>query len=62
MFLRKSTDIEKEEALRNGNTFSISEIEDVLELIKNKQYPDGRFSDNECCLYSVIKNVLDISC
>ncbi len=51
---------EKREALKHDATFSMAEIEDVLELIATKQWPDGHFSDNECNLWSLIRRKLDI--
>lgn len=35
-------------------TFTIDQIRDICELLKAKEYPDGRFSDDECCLFSVL--------
>ncbi len=57
---RKANYEEKQTALKNGKTFSIAEIEDVLELIATKQWPDVHFSDDECCLWSLIRNKLNI--
>lgn len=58
--VRKANYEEKQAALKNGHTFSIAEIEDVLELIATKQWPDGHFGDDECCLWSLIRNKLGI--
>jgi len=58
---RKSTDEKKKEALKYNATFDMSEIEDVLELIATKQWPDGNFSDNECDLWSLIRRKLAIN-
>lgn len=57
---RKANYEEKRRALDNDNTFSMAEIEDVLELIATKQYPDVRFSDIECELWSLIRWKLNI--
>lgn len=57
---RKSNYDEKEEALKHHATFSMAEIEDVLELIATKQWPDDTFSDNECNLWSLIRRKLNI--
>lgn len=57
---RKANYEEKEEALKNDATFSMAEIEDVLELIATHQWPDVRFSDNECDLWSLIRKKLGI--
>lgn len=40
----------------NGKaTFTLDQVLDVCSLLKEKQYPDGRFSDDECCLWSAIR-------
>lgn len=57
---RKANYEEKKEALKHGKTFSMAEIEDVLELIATKQWPDVHFSDNECNLWSLIRRKLGI--
>lgn len=57
---RKANYEEKQQALRNGKTFSFAEIEDVVELIATKQWPDSKFGDDECCLWSMIRNKLNI--
>jgi len=57
---RKATYEGKREALKNDAIFSMEEIEDVLVLIANRQVPDGRFSDNECELWSLMKRKLAI--
>lgn len=41
---------------RNGEaTFTLDQIRDVCALLKVKQYPDSRFSDDECCLWSELR-------
>ena len=57
---RKANYEEKREALKNDATFSMAEIEDVLELIATKQWPDVHFSDNECNLWSLIRRKLNM--
>lgn len=58
--VRKASYEEKKAALEHDKTFSMAEIEDVLELIATEQWPDVHFSDNECCLWSLIKRKLGI--
>lgn len=58
---RKANYEEKREALKNDATFSMTEIEDVLELISQKKWPDVTFSDNECNLWSLIRRKLNIN-
>ena len=58
---RKANYEEKEEALEHDATFSMAEIEDVLELVATHQWPDVRFSDNECDLWSLIRRKLNIN-
>lgn len=57
---RKANYEEKRDALEHDATFSMAEIEDVLELIATRQWPDVHFSDNECCLWSLIRRKLNI--
>lgn len=57
---RKANYEEKRRALEHHKTFSMAEVEDVLELIATRQYPDGNFSDNECNLHSLIMRKLSI--
>lgn len=57
---RKANYEEKEEALKHDATFSMAEIEDVLELIATHQWPGVHFSDNECDLWSLIRRKLGI--
>ena len=59
---RKADPEEKKYILKNykDNTFSKDEIEDVLDLIAAEKWPDMNFSDNECCLWSLICTALKI--
>lgn len=41
--------------------YYFGQIKDVLNLIKAKQLPDGRFSDDEVCLFEVICHELGIN-
>lgn len=50
----------KQDALDRHKTLSMEEIDDVLELIRTKQYPDGNFSDVECNVWSLVCRKLDI--
>lgn len=49
---------------RNTGLASISigldELDDVLTLIANKQWPDGSFSDDECVTWSLVRQKLGI--
>lgn len=51
---RKANYDNNRNALQNGTTFSLEEIEDILELIISGQWPDMKFSDNECYLWGLI--------
>lgn len=44
----------------DNRTFTWTQVEDVLTLIENGKRPDGQFSDDECNLWSMITNKLDI--
>ena len=41
--------------------YYFGQIKDVLNLIKAKQLPDGRFSDDEVCLFEEICHTFNIS-
>ncbi len=58
---RKANYDNKRNVLQNGTTFSLEEIEDILELIITGQWPDMKFSDNECCLWGLIMRKLNIN-
>lgn len=57
---RRANCLEKREALKCDMTLSMAEIDDVLELIATKQWPDMRFSDLECSLFERITMKLNI--
>lgn len=58
---RRANYKEKQEALKNDATFSMTEIEDILDLIVNREWPDVKFSDNEIELWSLIRRKLNIN-
>lgn len=39
---------------RPEDMFTIDQVVDVCRLIANEKYPNGEYSDNECCLWSAI--------
>lgn len=57
---RRANCREKREALKRDMTLSMAEIDDVLELVATKQWPDVRFSDLECSLFEHITMKLNI--
>ena len=57
---RKTTFKNRREALKNDHVFSFEQIEDVLDLIANEKWPDGNFGDDECILWSLIRERLSI--
>ena len=40
-------------------SYNYNDIIDVVRLIKNNEYPDNKFSDDECNLYSALKSILE---
>lgn len=58
---RRSNYEEKRQALENNTTFSMAEILDVAELLRTEQWPDGKFGDNECNLWSALRRELNIT-
>ena len=59
---RKTTYENRREALKQDRVFSFEQIEDILDLINARRWPDDTFGDDECLLWSVICNKLDIIC
>lgn len=59
--VRKANWEDKKRAIEHGNIFYMDEIVDVLQLIATKQWPDAKFSDNECCLWEAIRRELKIN-
>lgn len=57
---RKTTFKNRRDALQNEHVFSFEQVEDVLDLIANKKWPDGNFGDDECILWSIIREKLEI--
>lgn len=57
---RKTTYQNRKAALEDGRVFSFEQIEDVLDLIANEKWPDSRFGDDECTLWSLIRSKLGI--
>ena len=41
-------------------SISLDELEDVLTLIANKQWPNGSFGDDECVAWSLVRQKLGI--
>ena len=60
MMDRKTTFENRREALKPGHVFSFEQIEDVLDLIAHEKWPDGNYGDDECVLWSIIRNRLNI--
>lgn len=58
--MRKSDNDERKRALEHGRVFSMAQVEDVLELVATKQWPDAKFSDDECNLWSLFRRKLNI--
>lgn len=57
---RRANNEDKRELEKNHHTFTMNEVLDVLELIATKQWPDIKFGDDECNLWSEAKKVLGI--
>ena len=43
-----------------GDVFSFEQIDDVLDLIAQRKWPDGTFGDSECVLWARIRDKLGI--
>lgn len=59
--LRKTTFENRRRAKENDHMFSFEQVEDVLDLIANKKWPDGSYGDDECVLWSIIRDRLGIN-
>ena len=57
---RKTNFTNRRDAIKNGMVFSFEQIEDVLDLIANEKWPTGEFGDDECNLWSLIRDKLNI--
>ena len=57
---RKTTWENRKNALKEDRVFSFEQIEDILDLIANEKWPDGTFGDDECNLWSLIREKLGI--
>ena len=57
---RKSNHHNRQRAKETGCWFSFEQIDDVLALIAAEKWPDGGYSDDECVLWELIRNRLDI--
>ena len=58
--MRKTTYQNRRDAKENDHVFSFEQVEDVLDLIANKKWPDGSYGDDECVLWSMIRDRLGI--
>ncbi len=46
--------------LEHGDFVTCEQLKDILDLIKREKWPDGRFSDHECVVWSLIREILGI--
>ena len=58
---RKTTYENRRRAKENDHVFSFEQVEDILDLIANEKWPDANFGDDECNLWSMIRNKLNIN-
>lgn len=57
--MRKTTYENRKARIESGRLiYSYEQVEDVVELVKNKKRPDGNFGDDECLLWELIKTEL----
>lgn len=57
---RKTTYDNRKQAIAEGRVFSFEQVEDVLDLIADEKWPDGNYGDDECVLWSLIRDRLGI--
>lgn len=46
--------------LYHNDFVTCEQLRDILQLVKEKKWPDGTFSDHECVVYELIKEELGI--
>ena len=46
-----------QDLLEFGTVFTYEQVRDAVELVKANEIPDGRFSDAECELWSLVNEV-----
>ena len=57
---RRSNFENRREGIRSGRVFTFEQVEDVLDLIAAEKWPDGSYGDDECVLWSIIRERLGI--
>lgn len=45
----------------HAQTFSIAQVRAIYEMAKHNVYPDGRFGDEECNLWSLMREAVRFS-
>jgi len=58
---RKTDYWNRKRAIESGNVFSFEQVEDVLDLLVAEKWPDGNYGDDECVLWSIIREKLGIN-
>ena len=58
--MRKTNYENRKRAIEDGRVFSFEQVEDVLDLIADGKWPNGDFGDDECILWSLIRDRLGI--
>lgn len=49
-------------AVERGHYVTTEQLRDILGLLKDGKWPDGTFSDDECNVWSLIREELGIEC
>lgn len=58
---RKTDYWNRKRAIESVNVFSFEQVEDVLDLLVAEKWPDGNYGDDECVLWSIIREKLGIN-
>ena len=58
--MTKAQKLRNEDIMKKTQKSSIElwVIYSLIDMAKNDEYPDGSFSDNECCLWSTFRRML----
>lgn len=59
-FIKEESDRRHKLDVERGRVFTLSQIENVLDLVRDEKWPNGEFGDDECVLWSRVHDILDI--
>lgn len=45
---------------RDNRTLTFDQMREVIELVRDRKYPNGTYSDDQCCLWEMVTHELSI--